>query len=623
MTPTSWSAAQRNRRRAGLKKGSFLASLLLLWLPVSGSTFSAEELIQLARNKRLYESPTWSALTHSDNSKARIRKSAFLLTGNRYSLESELIETITLLYADGQPSDRQCQYPARNQWISAQLGIEPVSLQHCRELTEYLAKAPVDEVILVYASENLSQPSSIMGHILIKIAGDDAEGHRREHAVSFFTDVQGINIPKIVYDSLVVGKNGYFTLGPYEKKIATYLAAEQRNVWEYRLSLSGPERELLQLHIWELKNANPAYYFDAYNCATLTNYVLATANPALLERGSYLMSPLDVVRNVHQNGMIENVVVLPSNKWTIRMISETFPARTNRAIKASVDDMDANELPHMPSNEEQFLVRSLAETYNDYLTETNERTSEEWAAYTRQLTAQPVSDHEAYLIDVSQYKNPLKSPKDGQWQIGVARAGDENYLKAGLLPISHTLSEDNSQFFSETELRLADISILINDDDIELNELQLYSASSYLPRNRFTGGLSGAFRFGIEPHYNDQLERKLAGNVSGGLGATFEPVKQVSVFAMLTLGLGYRAGSAYIYTAPEVGVIVNEAMKMKTILSASQTFGQIDRHDSYTSINLRQSVRFNNTYAVTIDGTYFTSHGDENLEISAALKYLF
>ncbi len=623
MTQTPWSAAQRNRCRAGLKKGSFLASLLFLWLPAWGSSFSAEELIQIALHKRLYESPTWSALTHSDNSKARIRKSPFLLTGNRFSPESELVETITVLYADEQQSERKCRYPARNQWISEQLGIEPASLQHCRELTEYLAKAPVDEVILVYASENLSQPSSIMGHILIKIAGFDAAGHRREHAVSFFTDVQGINVPKIVYDSLVAGKNGYFTLSPYEKKIAAYLAGEQRNVWEYRLALTGAERKLVQLHIWELKNANPTYYFDGYNCATLTNYVLATANPNLLERGSYLMSPLDVVRNVHQNGMIENVVVLPSNKWKIRMISETLSPATNRAIKTSVNDIDASELPRMPSNEEQFLVRSLAETYNDYLVETNVRTSEAWTVYTRQLNAQSRSDHEAYVIDVSQYKNPLKAAKDGQWQIGFARAGGDNYLKVGLLPISHTLSDDNRQFFSETELRLADISILINDEDVELNELQLYSASSYLPRSRFTGGLSGAFRFGIEPHYNDRLERKLAGNVSGGLGTTFEPVEQVSIFTMLTLGLGYRAGSAYLYTAPEVGVIVDEAMQMKTILSVSRTFGQIDQDDSYTSINLRQSARFSGTYAVTIDGTYFTSHGDGNLEFSAALKYLF
>ncbi|MEZ5566548.1 MAG: DUF4105 domain-containing protein [Gammaproteobacteria bacterium] len=592
-------------------------------IPAWGNSFLVQELVQRALHARLYESPTWHALTHSDGRKSKIRKSSFLLTGNRFTPEAELIATISLLYGNEEPDSRQCDYPARNRWIAEQLGTEPASLQHCRELTEYLARVPVDEVTLVYASENLSQPSSIMGHILIKLAGKDAEGQRREHAVSFFTDVQGVNVPKIVYDSLVAGKSGYFSLTPYEKKIDAYLAGEQRNVWEYRLDLTESERKMVQLHIWELRNANPAYYFDAYNCATLTNFVLATANPALLERGSYLMSPLDVVRNVHQQNMIASVVVLPSNKWKIRMISGTLTSPGNAAVKASVDAVDAARLPEMPSGEEQFLVWSLADTYNDYLVETDQRKSGTWQEYKTQLTVHSPPEDQGYVIDVSQYKNPLKAPKDGQWRMGFARAGDDNYLLVGLLPVSHTLSEDNSQYFSESELRLADISVLINEDDIELNELQLYSASSYLPRNSFTGGLSGTFRFGIEPHYDEQLERKLAGNVSGGLGFTFAPIEQVFVYTMLKAGLGYRAGSPYVYAVPEVGLIVDEAMGMKTIVTVNQTFGQIDAGSSYTSVNLRQSARLGDTYTIALEGTWFVNHTGSDLEFSAALKYLF
>jgi len=623
MTQTSWSAVRKNRLDTCVRKGSFLASLFFLSLPAWSSASSTEALIQRASNARLYEEPTWDALTHSGKTKRSIRRGSLLLSGTAFTPQSELNRTISVLFGGDEHGDDKCNYPARNLWIAQQLGIEPASLEHCEGLSEYLAKAPADEVTLVYASENLSQPSSIMGHILIKISGNDAEGHRREHAVSFFTDVRGINVPKIVYDSLIAGKDGYFTLSPYDKKLTAYLAGEQRNVWEYRLALTADQRQLVRLHIWELRSANPTYYFDAYNCATLTNFVLATANPDLLKRGSYLMSPLDVVRNVQQNGMIQDVVVLASNKWKIRMISETLPVATNVAIKASVDGMQAGSLPRVPTDEGEFLVRLLAETYNDYLAETTARTSEAWQAYARQLDAQPRAEQEHRVIDVSQYKNPLKAAKDGQWQLGFAHADGDNYLKVGLLPVSHTLADDNRQFFSETELRLADVSILINSHDIELNELQLYAASSYLPRNYFTGGLSGAFRFGIEPHYNENLERKLAANVGGGLGVTFEPIDQVALFAMLNLGVGYRAGSAYVYAAPEVGLIVDEALNMKTVLSANQTFGQIDSGETYTSIRLRQSARFNDTYTFSVDGTYFTSRNDSSVEFSAGLKYLF
>jgi hypothetical protein len=62
---------------------------------------------------------------------------------------------------------------------------------------------------------------------------------------------------------------------------------------------------------------------------------------------------------------------------------------------------------------------------------------------------------------------------------------------------------------------------------------------------------------------------------------------------------------------------------MKTVLTVSQTFGQIDTGNPYTSIRLRQSARLNDTYTLAIDGTYFRNADDTNLEVGVALKYLF
>lgn len=158
-------------------------------------------------------------------------------------------------------------------------------------------------------------------------------------------------------------------------------------------------------------------------------------------------------------------------------------------------------------------------------------------------------------------------------------------------------------------------------DRYKLNELQLYSASSFLPRNLFTGGISGEFRLGIEPHYDDSLERKLAGNIGGGLGATFEPIEHLSIFAMANVGVGYGDDSGYVYAGPEIGFIIDEALGLKTVLTIKETFGQLN--DEYTSINLHQSMRINPTYTVAIDGTYFVNDTTSELEFGAMLKYLF
>lgn len=626
MTRRLWSVVRRNRFVNSRRKGNLWVPLFLFPGYVWSASPVAHLIGELAVRDKLYEQPTWLALTHTDGAQTRLRDSKLILTGEAFTPASELMRTIEVLYNSQNPTAEQCALPARNEWISKQLGIEPASLNHCLDLTQYLARAPVDEVAVVYASENISQPSSTMGHILIKIEGEDQDGNHREHAVSFFTEIRGFNVPRIAYESLIAGKKGYFSLTPYDKKAQAYLAGEQRNIWEYQLDLTAEQKRLIQFHIWELKTANPTYFFDSYNCATLTNFVLATAAPALLVHGTHFLSPLDVVKGVYQRGLVRQVVVTPSSKWKVRMISGSLSREVNRAVKHSVESGSVGELPVMRSDEQQFLVDSLARAYSDFLYEQGLRKPAAWSEYSLQLDEREASVKETYVVDLSRYKNPLATPRDGQWYGGAYRFDHENYLKVGLLPVSHTLADDNRQFFSETELRLADISILVATEsgDIKLNEFQLISASSFLPRNEFTGGLSGRFRVGLEPHYDGTLQRRIAGNIAGGLGATFEPVSHVLVYGVLNAGLGYRVGHApYAYGGPEVGIIVDEIFDMKTILAINSTFGQIDSGSEVFSVSVRQSKRVNDRYTLVVEGNYVFNDEEADLELAATLKYLF
>ncbi len=625
MTRPSWSAVKISRLAAIQKKGSVVASLFLCPFVAWSQPLELPELLARAVELKLANQPTWQALTHSQGDKTLLGSSSIILSGDEFDPERELTETVVLLFSDSR-NPRQCGFPARNAWLAQQLDIPPASLEHCEDLQEFLRKAPADDISLVYASENISQPSSMMGHILVKISGDDATGQYREHAVSFFTDVNGINFPKIIYDSVIAGKRGYFALTPYGEKARAYLANEQRNIWEYNLSLGQTERELVRLHIWELKDANPSYYFDSYNCATLTHFLVAIAAPGMLKRSSYLMSPLDVVKNVQSQGVIDEVIVTPSNKSQIRMISAELPDNINRAIKSSVQNGQVELLPHVESAKQQFLIESLASSYNEFLFERAEIESSRWQAYQTRLDSMGTGRQEDYALDLSGYKNPLKAPKDGQLYIGIEHLVSGTYLKIGGLPISHTLIDDNQQFFSETELRVGDLSVLIGleDGDIELNELQIYSAESYLPLNYYTGGLSGKFRFGIEQQFDANLNRRTAGNVAGALGYTYEPLRQVALFAVVNAGLGYvRDDHAYLYAGPEVGMIVNEKFNMKTVFRLSKTFNQVNSSGNYVRFAMDHAVRINDTYTLTGNLNYLSGNDRDDLELGVTLKYLF
>jgi hypothetical protein len=601
-----------------------MASLFFCASPSWSAAQPTDALVAKARALNLAEKPAWAALTHSHKGKTLLKKSSLIITRDNFSLHDELEESIILLY--GSSADpKQCRFPARNLWIARQLGLEPASMAHCAGLTEFLQRAPVEEVSLIYASENISQPSSMMGHILLKISGEDAEGNLREHAVSFFTDVNGINVPKIIYDSLVAGKTGYFALTPYNAKITAYLAAEQRNLWEYKLALDAQQLKLLQLHIWELKDANPAYFFDSYNCATLTYFLIASAKPEILSNRTYLMSPLDVVKNVHANEIISSVAMQPSNRWRLRMLSERFPLRVKRAVKASVDSLDVGRLPESDSAQNQFLIDSMAQAYNDFLFEKDEIDIDQWQTYQRQLNSLPRAKSQ-FLIDVSNYKNPLKAPNDGQLSIGLKHIDTGTYLQLGVLPISHRLIDDNRQFFSESELKLGEFSLLLSleDADVELDTFQIYSATSYLPVNIFTGGISGKFRFGIEPHYDADLQRRIAGNIAGALGAAYSPILPITFFGTVNAGLGYaKSEAAYLYGGSEAGIIVNGAKEMKTILTIKQTYNQVESGSSYLVASLEHAKRLGVSFTLVGNAQYLKTEGITDLELSITLKYLF
>lgn len=232
-----------------------------------------EQLQREARAQRLHESKVWHSLLHAAGTRAYVRDRNFLLSLPDFTPEAEMTRTIAFLYG-GSPAN-VCRFPARYQFLRNRLHAPALPLQDCAEVSEFREKAPAERISLVFANENLAQPASMMGHGFLKIAGRDRSGNEVSHAISFYTETA--NIPKLLYESTVTGKPGYFTLSPYREAVEQYVNNEQRSVWEYPLQLAEPEKELLLLHLLELRQAQFTYCFQDYNCATLVYFELATA----------------------------------------------------------------------------------------------------------------------------------------------------------------------------------------------------------------------------------------------------------------------------------------------------------------------------------------------------------
>lgn len=610
--------------------GNRLVSPLLLLLSMllaasAEASIGTAELLQAASARKLDRNPTWQSLLHATGDQSAIQDTAFILSAPDFSARDELAASIALLFDPASPSDARCRFPARFLWLSAQLELPEPDFENCAQLQEFIRRAPVEKVSLVYASENLTQPSSMMGHIFLKISGTSAEGYPLNHAISFFTEIDSINVPKVIAESLLVGKPGYYTLSPYYEKLNYYLKGEQRNVWEYDIQLTGFERTLIQYHMWELRSVKLTYFFHSYNCATLTNNILSLAEPSLRETTSGWATPIDVVKSAHSAGRVASVSVYPSEKWKVKMLYEQLTTESKAELVDTIQQDLPAELSPLLQEKDPELSIELALSYADWMRDSGQWPEERFMAVASEIERIRTSLNKDYVLDISSYKKPTRLPHDSQVYGGIVNIEGDNHMRLGAMPASHYLADDNSQYLTENELRLADLSILVSAETgtVQLDELQLYSAISLAPHDPLSGGLSGRFSFGFEPHFNDQLESHTSANIGGDLGQSFRLHRDVLLYWLAGGGAGAGDDTSYLYGQYELGTVVNEIFNMKTIVSGAQIFNQLASDKTQSEIKLTQAKPLGEHYTLVFDYARRWNREHRYSRYDLQLKYLY
>lgn len=605
-------------------RGSVFASFFILISFANASTLDVNSIVAEAQNKNLASHPVWSALIQQSETGLRIDDPDFILSHDAFSSVRELELTIRALVAR---QDYRCRFPARRLFVKQNMALPEGSLpiDKCGEYQEYLSFVPAEKVTLVYTSENLSQASSMMGHIMLKVSGTNDEQLPVEHGITFFTELNSVNAAKILWDSLFVGKKGFFKVSPYQNQLQHYTKKEQRNVWEYTLDLTEDQRALMQAYFWEMKNVSIPYFFHTYNCATLTQMILALAGKTPIPSSKDWVTPIDVVKTAHHSGLLGETRVIPSSKWKLRMLQDASQSVELPPIQAS--DLSSAESLTLPADAKaKFLYLELLETYNHFLYEDGQISRNTWLQSRSSIDSlQAKSELSDWQIDVSSYKSPLEAPLDSQMSVGVFRESERNWLIYSYMPASHGIEDDNRQFFGETELELSSLSILLDPENLnlKLNHWNLYSMRTHIPYERLTGGLSGRLRIGLQRHRNDALERKLAADVLGGVAFSLDVTKDINIYAQLNAGVGYGEGSGFLYSEPQVGVFINQVFDMKTHLSFSIKENAIGTDLTLKAFNLKHSIYINKNINVNATFSKEWNNLSQDKTFGLEVKYLY
>ena len=567
---------------------------------------TASALAELSPERRA----TWSHLLHIHNDRPLIEDPGFLLTESEVSVAQLRQLSIDLFVSD--PASR-CRFPARYITLVSEGAIERSGLEECTEYQEFVRRVPVDAISVIFASEHLTQPSSIMGHVMLAMSGDNTKGQYVEHAASFFTTLDFANPASFIAQTLITGKEGYFIVQPLSASLNNYLYTEQRNVWRYPLELTARQRELMQAHMWELGGTDIPYLFQSHNCATLSlDLVRLAVNDPDTRRD--WVSPIDVVRYADRHKLFNEKRVLASDRWQVSMLQEFMTVEDVDLVDAWLSD----DRPDTEAQPQTAMNRRLAQVLARYRVTQGQMPSEQY-----QRLSGTFSEWESTQLELTDYRDPLKSAADAHISLGYQHDGGSDWITFGWLPAAHDLMDNNRNYFGESILRLSDVRLRASTDNgrVQLEGWTLYETLALNPWNRLTGGVSGYFHMRLDRDPLDSLKSDLGFATEGGVGVTIKPARDIGVFALVGAGMRAETDNLHAFLHPQVGMWIYEVANMKSWLRAGarpSTSG-----DSLAYASFDHSIEVLSTGLLTFTAERAFLDDETRNQLDAGFRYYF
>jgi len=594
---------------------SILFSFLFIFVSAFGKPLSLQSIIQEALEKQLYTHVAWQSLLHlKSDSTSYISDPTFLLSHEDFSSENELRKTLEYFFINPQ---NICQFPARFLWLSHHLPFDSAifNLNTCKSFQNYLSAMPLDTVKLVFATEEISSLSSMMGHTFFKLEPHNPKDNITQKAITFYPKIQTNNIPSLAINSTLFELKGNFIIQDYEKQEWEYLQQENRNIWEYTLRLNTYQKKLMVYHFWELSHTNLPYNFIHYNCGTLMNMIL---NIALENQDTHLnlwVTPKDVVARVHTQNLITHTQLTPSKRWELHKNTYHISESLQKEIVHAVDAQNTQALTQLLLTNEQN-ASSFALAYVEYIYyKTTQKNSKEY-----QELKESIHSIQKRKTPLFSYKNPVESPYDTQ--ISLIKNSKDSSIYLDILPTTHTLYDNNEEYFGESHLKIAHLRLAL-DEKIKIDDFILFSMKTLLPYDAYSKSLSKEIEISYTKHYDKYLNSFHSYNHFMALGQTYELHPNILSYFLLGLGVGYGQDKLYAYANQEVGVIFYANKYLKTVANYTTSYNHLNEHYYNNTLTLTQSLYLKKNLQTEISFKEQSNKSDHKNYVSIALKYLF
>lgn len=612
----------------------FVAVLMFFTRPAFAKEATyLEQLLEIVEWENLAEERTWHVLLHYTKTwtggyRSRIDDPAFFLASEgQTDARAELEATLRSFFVDN-PEDGDhgaCRFPARFNWLSERLPIEPdkLPLYSCSERDKALSDVDAKSAVLVFPVGHINSPASMFGHTLIRIDGSN-RSHLISHAVNYAAETTDTNGFLYAFKGLTGRYRGYYSLLPYYTKVKEYNDLEHRDMWEYRLKLSEEEVVRMVTHIWELYQIGSSYYFLDENCSYNLLFLIEAARPELLltEKTGLLVLPTDTIRIALASGILEEPVYRPSQGTKIRAIMSRLDSRQQQLAYDLAAGKAMTELATV-SDEGKAAVLDLAIEYTQlrYAKKQLEKSefNQLYLALLRERSRVGIVSDSYNIVEPSR---PETGHGTSRISLGAGIRHGKWFGELGLRPQFHELLDPDQGYLRGAQITFLDTKIRFSDDrrPVKLQSLQLLDILSITPRDRFFTPVSWKVRLGLDRETTRNGDETLLFRLNSGGGLAWDsPFNGILyTFAELDLNAGDKIRGVFtVGPGIRLGILEQITEQWKLNLQAQGFIYKVGDDRSLLRLSLAQNFKITRNSSITLEvaGEKVNSHriGEVNL----------
>ncbi|MBF0444929.1 MAG: DUF4105 domain-containing protein [Magnetococcales bacterium] len=599
-----------------------IVTAIFLWHNAVFAATIPQQLTKQANILKLAQHKVWHRLLHynSSRSKGEIHTSAFYLSKRGSDdLQAELKATIAGYFAPWQKDGNEhprCRFPARYFWLNKHITLPEYSLREprCTNLENWALFDSAQSISLLLVSGYFGNPASTFGHSLLRINTAAHEDHKGlfDLAINFGAIVpEKEPTPLYIYKGLFGGYKASFSDRYFYTQDIVYSRTEYRDIWDYKLNLSKPQRTLLLLHMFEVNGKEFTYFFLDENCVyRFAELLELITDEDFLENANYWYIPTDLFQKLEsinsrqitagEPGIIQSVTFIPSAQ---RLLYHRFAnlnkdeAKTgNILIKNGLDKHQHLLDKYSPKRQAAILDTILEyQQYQLISQEPEPSQSTREAKDAALLSRLQIDEISTPLAPITPLPSPAKGSPPPRASFGLSyEAGEPMRTQFSIAPYSQELLGKNS--LENGELVVMETVIGWDEQNsIDLDRFDLVRVKKLdTPPVPISGESPWAWklRLGVDREYKNHHK----GSFTFGIGQGWKVNSDVSLLAMIDTNI--YSNLPHIQSIPHLGLLLKEK-KLQAFVTAGSLIN-IDQSGSTFTWDTQLQYQFSPQWGIRI-----------------------